>query len=54
MATFKKIQPYVVVFSTALFFLFEYSNMNSLDPLNTSFMAIGLACYLKETIKRSR
>lgn len=31
----KKIEPYLVVFSAALFFLFEFINMNSFDALNT-------------------
>jgi MFS family permease len=35
MAINKKFEPYIVVFSAALFFLFEYINMNSLDPLNS-------------------
>ena len=30
----KKIQPYAVVFTAGLFFLFEFINMNSFDPLN--------------------
>ncbi len=34
MAIYKKIQPYLVVFSAALFFLFEFINMNSFDSLN--------------------
>jgi MFS family permease len=34
MAISKKARPYCVVFSAALFFLFEFINMNSFDPLN--------------------
>lgn len=30
----KRVEPYLVVFSAALFFLFEFINMNSFDPLN--------------------
>ncbi len=34
MSTFKKLQPYIVVFAAALFFLFEFINMNSFNALN--------------------
>ena len=30
----KRIEPYLVVFTAGLFFLFEFINMNSFDPLN--------------------
>lgn len=36
MAISKKIEPYLVVFSAGLFFLFEFINMNSFDPLNAA------------------
>lgn len=34
MSIFKKAQPYIVVFAAALFFLFEFINMNSFNALN--------------------
>ncbi len=36
MAISKTIRPYIVVFSSALFFLFEFINMNSFDTLNAA------------------
>lgn len=35
----KKAEPYIVVFAAGLFFLFEFINMNSFDPLNADLRA---------------
>ncbi len=39
MAISKLLRPYLVVFSAGLFFLFEFINMNSFDPLNADLRA---------------